>query len=169
MPTRSTSTAGTSVAFRYVVLPSDKQAVAEIVASTGFFNAVEVEIAVELVAERLEFGDASGYFFVFAEQAGQVLGYTCYGPIAGTDGSFDLYWIANHRDHQARGIGRVLMQETERLIRAFGGRRLYAETSGRPQYEPTRVFYERLGFFRETHLRDFYAPGDDKVFFVKIL
>jgi hypothetical protein len=26
-----------------------------------------------------------------------------------------------------------------------------------------------LGFFRETHLRDFYAPGDDKVFFVKIL
>jgi GNAT superfamily N-acetyltransferase len=169
MPTRFTPTTGASIAFRYDVAPSDVQTVAEIVASTVFFNAVEVEIAVELVAERLEFGDASGYFFVFAEQAGQVLGYTCYGPIAGTDGSFDLYWIANHRDHQARGIGRVLMQETERLIRAFGGRRLYAETSGRPQYEPTRVFYERLGFFRETHLRDFYAPGDDKVFFVKIL
>jgi GNAT superfamily N-acetyltransferase len=169
MPTRSTSTAGTSVAFRYAVLSSDKQAVAEIVASTGFFNAAEVEIAVELVKERLEFGDASGYYFVFAEQAGQVLGYTCYGPIAGTDGSFDLYWIANHRDRQGQGLGRVLMQETERLIRDFGGRRLYAETSGRPQYEPTRVFYERLGFFRETHLRDFYAPGDDKVFFVKIL
>jgi GNAT superfamily N-acetyltransferase len=169
MPTRSASTAGTRIAFRYDVAPSDMQTVAEIVASTGFFNPAEVEIAVELLEDRLEFGDASGYFFVFAEQAGQVLGYTCYGPIAGTDGSFDLYWIANHHDHQARGLGRVLMQETERLIRDCGGRRLYAETSGRPQYEPTRVFYERLGFFRETHLQDFYAPGDDKVFFVKVL
>jgi len=169
MPTRSTPTAGTRIAFRYDVVPSDLKTVAQIVASTGFFNAAEVEIAVELVEERLEFGDASGYFFVFAEQAGQVLGYTCYGPIAGTEESFDLYWIANHRDHQGQGLGRVLMQETERLVRDFGGRRLYAETSGRPQYEPTRVFYERLGFVRETHLQDFYAPGDDKVFFVKVL
>jgi GNAT superfamily N-acetyltransferase len=135
----------------------------------GLLQPGQAEIAVELVEERLELGDASGYFFVFAEQAGQVLGYTSYGPIAGTAGSFDLYWIANRRDHQGRGLGRVLMQETERLIRDFGGRRVYAETSGRPQYEPTRVFYERLGFFRETHLQDFYAPGDDKVFFVKVL
>jgi GNAT superfamily N-acetyltransferase len=169
MPTRSSSSTCTRIAFRNDVFPSDPQRVAEIVASTGFFNPAEVEIAVELVEDRLKFGDASGYFFVFAEQAGQVLGYTCYGPIAGTEGSFDLYWIANHRGHQGRGLGRVLMQETERLIRDSGGRRIYAETSGRPQYEPTRVFYERLGFFRETHLRDFYAPGDDKVFFVKIL
>ncbi|HSO60863.1 MAG TPA: GNAT family N-acetyltransferase [Desulfobacterales bacterium] len=169
MPTRSIPTTGTRIAFRYDVVPSDLQTVAQIVASTGFFNAAEVEIAVELVEERLEFGDASGYFFVFAEQAGQVLGYTCYGPIAGTKESYDLYWIANHRDHQGQGLGRVLMQETERRIRDSGGRRLYAETSGRPQYEPTRVFYERLGFVRETHLQDFYAPGDDKVFFVKAL
>jgi len=169
MPTRSIPTTGTRIAFRYDVIPSDLKTIAQIVASTGFFNAAEVEIAVELVEERLEFGDASGYFFVFAEQAGQVLGYTCYGPIAGTKESCDLYWIANHRDHQGRGLGRVLMQETERLIRDSGGRRLYAETSGRPQYEPTRVFYERLGFVQETHLQDFYAPGDDKVFFVKVL
>ncbi|MBI5580478.1 MAG: GNAT family N-acetyltransferase [Deltaproteobacteria bacterium] len=169
MPTRSGSSTGTSIAFRYDVIPADMQTVAAIVASTGFFNPAEAQIAVELVEERLEHGAASGYFFVFAEQAGQALGYTCYGPIAGTDGSFDLYWIANHRDHQGRGLGRVLMQETERLIRDFGGRRVYAETSGRPQYEPTRVFYARLGFFRETHLKDFYAPGDDKVFFVKVL
>jgi hypothetical protein len=51
----------------------------------------------------------------------------------------------------------------------LGGLRVYAETSGRPQYEPTRAVYERLGFFREAHLKDFYAPGDDKVFYVKVL
>jgi ribosomal protein S18 acetylase RimI-like enzyme len=61
------------------------------------------------------------------------------------------------------------MTETERRIRQAGGGRVYAETSGRPQYEPTRAFYERLGFARETQLKDFYALGDDKVFYVKVL
>ena len=164
-----TITAQPKVAFRYEVTRADVEAVRGIAASTGFFNPAEVDIAVELVEDRLAFGDASGYFFVFAEEAGRVLGYTCYGPIDGTDGSFDLYWIAIHRNHQSRGFGQVLMSETERMIRKAGGRRVYAETSGRLQYEPTRVFYERLGFFREAHLKDFYASGDDKVFYVKVL
>lgn len=158
-----------TIVFRHEASPSDMQVVGDIVSSTGFFNPAEVEIAVELVEDRLAFGDASGYFFVFAEEAGRVLGYTSYGPIAGTAESFDLYWIAIHRDQQSRGLGRVLMTETERMIRQAGGSRVYAETSGRPQYEPTRIFYERLGFSRETQLKDFYAPGDDKVFYVKVL
>jgi GNAT superfamily N-acetyltransferase len=158
-----------TIVFRYEAAPSDMQAVGDIISSTRFFNPAEVDIAVELVEDRLAFGDASGYFFVFAEEDGSVLGYTSYGPIAGTAESFDLYWIAIHRDQQNRGLGRVLMSETERMIHKAGGRRVYAETSGRPQYEPTRVFYERLGFSRETQLKDFYAPGDDKVFYVKVL
>jgi len=90
-------------------------------------------------------------------------------PIDGTDGSFDLYWIAIHRNHQSRGFGQVLMSETERMIRKAGGRRVYAETSGRLQYEPTRVFYERLGFFREAHLKDFYAPATTRYSMSKVL
>jgi GNAT superfamily N-acetyltransferase len=160
---------GTTITFRTDVSPSDVETVREIVGSTGFFNPTEIEIAVELVEDRLELGDESGYFFIFAEQAGRVLGYTSYGPIAGTAGSFDLYWIAVHPSQQGRRLGRLIMEETERRIRGSGGRRVYAETSGRPQYEPTRLFYERLGFFREAHLKDFYAPGDDKVFYVKVL
>jgi GNAT superfamily N-acetyltransferase len=157
------------VALRHAVVPADLEAVRAIVSSTGFFSPAEVAIAVELVEERLAFGGSSGYFFVFAEETDRVLGYTSYGPIDGTDGSYDLYWIAIHRDHRGRGLGRLLMRETEQTIRKAGGRRVYAETSGRPQYEPTRVFYERLGFFRETHLKDFYGSGDDKIFYVKVL
>ena len=157
------------ITFRYEAVQDDIRAVGAIVASTGFFNPAEIGIAVELVEERLEFGDASDYFFVFAERDGEVAGYTCYGPIDGTEGSFDLYWIAVDHGRRSQGLGRVLMEETERIVRAAGGRRIYAETSGRGQYEPTRRFYERLGFHRETQLRDFYAPGDDKVFYVKAL
>jgi ribosomal protein S18 acetylase RimI-like enzyme len=150
-------------------MPADRDAVRAIVESTGFFNPAEVGIAVELVDERLAKGPASGYHFVFAERDGRVGGYTCYGLITGTAASYDLYWIAVDASHRRGGLGRRLMAETERLIREAGGQRVYAETSNRGQYAPTRAFYERCGYHLEAMLKDFYAPGDDKVIFVKAL
>jgi len=148
---------------------ADVGAVREIVSSTGFFHPAEIDVAVELVEEYLQRGPASGYRFVFAETAGRVIGYTCYGPIACAVGSFDLYWIAVHRDQRGRGLGRWLLAETERRIAAADGRGVYVETSGRAQYEPTRRFYEACGYRCEAALRDFYAPGDDKLIYVKML
>lgn len=158
------STPGT---FRHEVRPGDREAVRAVVASTGFFSPAEVEVADELVRERLAAGAASGYHFVFLEQEGRVVAYGCYGPIAATQASYDLYWIAVDKPCQSQGLGRAVLEECERLIRAAGGRRVYAETSGRPQYLPTRRFYERSGYALEATLRDFYAPGDDKVIYVK--
>ena len=58
-------------------------------------------------------------------------------------------------------------EEEDRFTRRIqaGGRRVYVETSGRAQYEPTRRFYEACGYAREAVLTDFYAPGDDKVIY----
>jgi GNAT superfamily N-acetyltransferase len=154
---------------RHHVLPSDPVAVRQIVESTGFFSPAESDVAVELLEERLAKGDASGYFFVFAESAGRPVAYACYGPIACTVGSFDLFWIAVDQEHQRHGLGRLLLEESERLIRTAGGRRVYIETSNRPQYVPTRAFYERCGYRCEAVLKDFYGVGDDKVVFVKAL
>ena len=49
------------------------------------------------------------------------------------------------------------------------GRRIYIETSAKPQYEPTRSFYVRCGYVEEARFRDFYAPGDDKLVYGKSL
>jgi D-alanine-D-alanine ligase len=155
------------MALRFEIISADREAVRDIVASTGFFSPAEVDVAVELVDERLAKGPASGYEFVLADCDGQTVGYTCYGPIAGTQSSYDLYWIAVRRGQQNAGLGRLLMDETERRIARAGGRRVYAETSNRAQYVPTRAFYQRCGYFREAVIVDFYAPGDDKVIFVK--
>ena len=157
------------VSFRYAPVAEDRRRVREIVESTGFFSAAEVDVAVELVDERLAKGEASGYYFVFAELEGRTVGYACYGPIPATAASYDLYWIAVHRDCQGRKYGRILLEESERLIRSAGGRRVYIDTSGRPQYQPTRAFYEHFEFRCEAVLEDFYAPGDGKVIYVKLV
>jgi len=151
------------------VTPADRDAVRQLVERTGFFRSDEVEIAVELVDERLARGPASGYYFVFTELGDALAGYACYGPTACTESSFDLYWIAVDPKLQGRGLGRQLMSEVEARVRGAGGTRIYVDTSGRPQYQPTRTFYERNGFHCEAVLRDFYAPGDDRVIYVKCL
>lgn len=155
--------------FRNSLVPGDDEAIREIVRSTGFFYDDEVDIAVELAVERMEKGPASGYHFVVAEIGGQVVGYTCYGPVAGTGASFDFYWMAVRKEIQGKGLGKRLMAETEKGAAAMGGRRLYIETSSRPQYEHTRSLYVRCNYRQEAVLEDFYYPGDSKVFFVKVL
>jgi ribosomal protein S18 acetylase RimI-like enzyme len=150
--------------------PADRAHVQRIIEATGFFSAAETGIAVELVDEALAKGEAgSGYHFLFAEAAGAVVGYTCFGPIPGTRASFDLYWIAVDPAHQGGGIGGRLHQATETAIRAMGGARLYADTSSKAQYEPTRRFYRHLGYAEAARLENFYAPGDGKVIFEKPL
>src|SRR5205823_5868966 len=160
-----------AITFRHEPRTSDADAIRDIVASTGFFHNFEVGVAVELIEERLARGAASGYHFVFADEpgSGRTLGYTCFGPIACTQGSFDLYWIAVHEDQRGRGLGRLLLAETEQRIGLARGRRIYAETSGQPKYEPTRAFYLRCGYREEARLGGFYAEGDDKLVYVKRL
>ncbi len=155
--------------FRTRVRPEDAGIVREIVTSSGFFSPAEVDVAVELVDEHLAKGEASGYLFLFAQEGDRTVGYACYGPIACTTASYDLYWIAVHADHRGRGLGQALSREVEQLVKARGGKRIYAETSSRAQYEPTRAFYERCGYSRDAEMRDFYAPGDGKVVYVRVL
>jgi ribosomal protein S18 acetylase RimI-like enzyme len=153
---------------------TDSAAVREILVSSGFFYEEEVAVAEELVQERQAKGPASGYHFLLADSAGgsgkpRTVGFTCFGPIALTHGSHDLFWIAVHEQARHSGLGSRLLAESERRIAGMGGRRVYVETSSRPLYEPTRSFYLKRGYRTEATLEDFYAPGDGKVIFVKVL
>lgn len=155
--------------YRQEVRVSDCAQIRLIVTSTGVFSPDEVEVAVELAQERLQRGTASGYEFVFAEHCGQIIAYTCYGPIACTTASYDLYWIAVQAAFRGVGVGKQLLAHSENLIRSDGGQRLYVETSSRTDYHPTRTFYERCGYRLEALLNDFYAPGDSKIIYLKVL
>lgn len=155
--------------FRDALLTSDRDAVRAIVTATEMFRPNEIDVAVELFDERLARGDASGYHFVLAEDAGQVVGYVCYGPISVTLHSYDLYWIVVGPSHQGKGVGRDLLQQAEQRIKGMGGGQIYIETSGQKVYEPTRRFYDRCGYQLVSTIPDFYAPGDDKLIYVRRL
>jgi GNAT superfamily N-acetyltransferase len=155
--------------FRSDVREDDRENVRRLAESTGVFSPIEVDVAVELADDRIQRGSRSDYDFLFAEEDSRAVGYTCQGPIALTAASFDLYWIVVDKALHGRKIGRALLERTEAIIRQRGGRQIYIETSNRAEYTPTRGFYLRCGYQQDALLKDFYATGDDKVIYVKVL
>jgi len=149
--------------------PDDRDDVEALLAATGFFNAEELAVAMELVDERLDQGAESHYRFLVARAGGQAIGYACWGPILGTAAAVDLYWIAVHPDWQGKGIGKRLLAAAEAWIAQERRSRVYVETSGRALYEPTRAFYLAGGYQVAAVFADFYAPGDAKHVFLKVL
>lgn len=155
--------------YRDYVLSCDREIVRDLAASTGFFTSAEIDVAVELVTECLSKGEASGYTFLFAEVDCDPVGFACYGPIPCTLHSFDLYWIVVSNVYRSRGMGKKLLRVAEIMIKQSGGSRIYVETSSRKEYEPTRKFYQGQGYEQEAVFQDFYAPGDAKIVYLKVL
>jgi len=138
-------------------------------ANRPLFSDEECRTAIEMIEEALAEPDAEDrYQFLVAESAGRVVAYSCFGTIPLTKGTFDLYWIAVHPDHHAHGVGKALLERSEREIALQGGRIVVVETSSRSEYEKTRRFYEKtMGYETAAWIKDFYKPGDDKVIYVK--
>ncbi len=148
----------------------DRETILRISAGVGVFTAEEVATVDELLQAHLYDPEQQDYeFFVACDDRDRVLGFVCFGPTALTDGTFDLYWIAVDKAAHGGGVGRELLEWTEEHVRAAGGRLLVAETSGTPEYTPTRRFYERLGYDGHLSVPDFYRPGDDLIVYSKHL
>jgi ribosomal protein S18 acetylase RimI-like enzyme len=162
--------------YRTVLTTADADRIEAVTRATGFFSEEEVGIARELAEENLNKGEvASEYYFLILDAqhdqtalGGAIDAYACFGPIPGTKASFDLYWIVVAPNAQGRGLGRELVSAVEERLGAVGGKRLYADTSSRDQYAPTRAFYERCGFVQVALLEDYYDDGDGKVMYLKL-
>jgi len=139
----------------------------ELTRATGFFREEEVATAVELLDESLAGDD--DYRFVGAFEKDDLVGYACWGPTPGTDGTSDLYWIVVDRSRQGAGVGTQLLSEVEGRLLAEGCRLVVVETSSRADYAPTRGFYENRGYTRAATIPGYYAPGDDLVVYTKDL
>ena len=157
------------VTIRRSLASEDRTPLEKLIRETSFFNPEEIEVALELIDDRLSQGNESHYRFLVAETDGEVAGYACWGPIPGTLASADLYWIVVDPRHQGKGIGAALLKDAESWMAYTGRTRVYVETSTRAQYDGTRRFYFACGYELAAELTDFYGPGDGKAMFLKVL
>ncbi len=58
---------------------------------------------------------------------------------------------------------------SQKMLLEAGQRVLIVETSGLPEFERTRKFYDKCNYERAAVIRDFYQDGEDKVVFWKKL
>jgi GNAT superfamily N-acetyltransferase len=146
----------------------DVPAIRAMCVAVGVFSPEEVAVVDELLEIYFTQGaEKSGYHFLSAFSSNDCVGFACYGPRAITTGTYDLYWIVTAPSAGRQGVGGHLLAFVESLIAADQGRILIAETSGRADYQKTRDFYLKYGYMPEAQIRDFYAPGDDLVIFVR--
>lgn len=148
--------------------PADREAAASTLRASGVFTEEEVSIALGVFDEATA-DSASGYAAFAAEEGGRLGGYVCGGSTPLTESTWHVYWICVHPRAQGRGIGRALSEHFEAAVRSRGGRRIVVETSGRPDYERARRFYEASGYRQVGRIPDFYRRGDDGVVYFKEL
>jgi ribosomal protein S18 acetylase RimI-like enzyme len=148
-------------------IPADTPHLIAIAQATGVFKPLEIVALEEVLDDYHATYQAQGHRAVTLEQEGRPIGFAYYAPAAMTDRTWYLYWIAVAKTIQARGLGSRLLRWAENEIAEARGRLLLIETSGLPQYEPTRRFYAKHGYHVASRIADYYADGDDMVVYGK--
>jgi ribosomal protein S18 acetylase RimI-like enzyme len=145
---------------------ADRRRIEEITRAVLVFRDDEVPVALEVFDGAV--GGSPDYIALGATVDQRLVGWICWGPTPCTLGTYDLYWMAVDPAMQGSGIGATLLREMEGRL-AGSARLIVVETAGRPDYRPTRAFYEARGYRKAAIIPDFYAPGDDQVVYVKAL
>ena len=151
------------------MIARDKPAIMQMLRNMPEFKPSEVLVAEEVLDSYLHDSTRSGYHVFVAEIDELVVGYICYGPTPLTEGTWDVYWLAVAPNQQSQGIGKSLLALAEGSIKEDRGRIVVIETSSKPEYEASGRFYRAQGYELACRIADFYAPGDDKLIFLKRL
>lgn len=146
-------------------IASDRRPIHEALTRCGAFSEEEIGVAIDM----FDAGLTGDYSVLVVETSDTVRGYACFGRASLTERSWYLYWICVDPAVHGTGIGQALERSVEDWVRQMGGERLVIETSGRPDYERSRRFYERAGFTVHGRIPEFYKPGDDCIIYCKTL
>jgi GNAT superfamily N-acetyltransferase len=148
----------------------DLKGMQEILRSTGFFYEFEIEIALDLASSSVQSDqEESSYCWIKITDNKKIIAFANYVKNSFSIHSWELYWIAVHQEFREKKLGSLLLKAVEDDIKSSGGKILWLDTSGRPLYAPTEEFYKRNGYTLRASLPDFYAPGDPKQVYSKIL
>ncbi len=150
--------------------PEDRPGLKALLNAQEHFKPEEIKVALELIDIVLAHPSQEDYIIHIAEgPGGKILGYIGHGKAPLTDAVYDIYWIVVHPAFWNQGVGSSLLRQAEADLRRRRARLLLIETSSQPSYEAPRVFYLRHGYQEQARILDYYAVGDHKLIFGKIL
>ncbi|MEM8788413.1 MAG: GNAT family N-acetyltransferase [Pseudomonadota bacterium] len=143
--------------------PADLPALADAVAATGLFPP-------DLLPTLFDGGGGGGdgaTHWLTACVGDTPIGFAFAAQEELAEGTWNMMAIAVHPDMQGTGVGTALVAALESRLRDDAARLLIVDTSGAAGFAATRAFYAARGYREEACVRDFWAPGDDKVIFTK--
>ncbi len=150
-------------------LPSDRPAILACARSVGVFTEEEVLTVDELFEGYVRDAQKTGYNFLSYRDGDEILGFACWGPTSLSKGSTDLYWICTAHRAQGKGVAAALFRAVEAAAHALGRWMIVIWTSNRPDYEPARQFYQRMGCKLALQIEEFYDRGEDLCVFIRRL
>ena len=142
----------------------DLAALAVIAAETELFPP---ELLPDLAAPALE--GRSDTIWLVALLSGEPVGFCFAETEALADRVWNMRALAVTPNLQGRGVGTALVAGLELLLQKDGQRMVLVDTSGTEGFALTRKFYEANGYDVEARIRDYWAQGDDKVIYCKVL
>ena len=146
-------------------VPNDVSSLQHVVTKTGLFSA---EMLPDMLGRFL--ADNRGEErWLSREEDGAVIGFCYAAQEKLTEGTWNMLAIAVLPGCQGSGTGKAIVTHLENDLRNDGHRVLIVETSGTDGFAGTRAFYHSIGYTEEARIREFWAPGDDKIVFWKAL
>ena len=137
----------------------------DVIDTTGLFPG---EMLDEMAAPFLT-GIAPDDLWFVAMDGEVVLGLVYCTPERMTDGTWNLLLIVVRESEQGQGVGSRLTRHLEQTLSQRNGRVLIVETSALPDFDRTRAVYKTLDYVEVARIPEFYAAGEDKVVFWKLL
>jgi GNAT superfamily N-acetyltransferase len=134
---------------------------------TEAFKPIEIQALQEVLDDYHAQNAANGHRAVAIQHGQTSVGFAYFAPAAMTDRTWSLWWIVVDRAAQAHGIGGEFLRYIEAEVRAATVRQLLIETSSLAKHELTRRFYLKHGYSQIAAVADYYADGDDMLFFGK--
>ncbi len=137
----------------------------EVLDGTGLFPS---EMLDDMASGFLS-GDDGSEIWLTCDVDSKAAGF-CYAvpePLA--EGAWNMLALAILPALQGKGFGSALVAALESMLKGREQRILIADTSGTEAFAETRAFYRKAGYVEEARIRDFWAPGDDKIVYWKSL
>ena len=147
-------------------IQTDSDALLAIIESSGQFDENGLAHVKETLNDYFA-GESEDLWFTADD--GEPVGVAYCAPEPVTDGTWNLLMLWTRRDRNGQGHGSALVNHLEQILTEREARLLIVETSGLPDFENARNFYDKCGFTQEARIKNFFAVGDDKIVYTKML